>query len=148
MLSYCSNAKIFFQSFFMLMTIQPSFCASSQRAWGKAPTLVLYALNVADRITLVEANGEAAPAALDGRRYGGVLSHGVLMYLDDPEPMLDALVALAAPTGVVSIVAKNVEVMAGPAAAATAVVAKFFKDKKVNDTLVDVSKLYDPSFLK
>ncbi len=44
--------------------------------------------------------------------------------------------------------AKNAEVMGGPAATATAVVAKFFKDKKVNDTLVDVSKLYDPSFLK
>ena len=43
---------------------------------------------------------------------------------------------------------KNVEIMGGPAATATAVVAKFFKDKKVNDTLVDVSKLYDPSFLK
>jgi NitT/TauT family transport system substrate-binding protein len=43
---------------------------------------------------------------------------------------------------------QNLEVMAGPAAAATAQVAKFFKDKKVNDTLVDVSKLYDPSFLK
>ena len=43
---------------------------------------------------------------------------------------------------------KNAEVMAGPAAEATAQVAKFFKDKKVNDTLVDVSKLYDASFLK
>jgi hypothetical protein len=38
--------------------------------------------------------------------------------------------------------------MAGPAAAATAQVARFFKDKKVNDTVVDVSKLYDASFLK
>ena len=44
--------------------------------------------------------------------------------------------------------AKNIEVMNGPAAAATLQVAKFFKDKKVNETLVDVSKLYDPSFLK
>ena len=44
--------------------------------------------------------------------------------------------------------AKNAEVMAGPAAAATAQVATFFKEKKVNDTLVDVGKLYDASFLK
>jgi NitT/TauT family transport system substrate-binding protein len=43
---------------------------------------------------------------------------------------------------------QNAEVMGGPAALATAQVAKFFKDKKVNDTLVDVTKLYDPSFLK
>jgi NitT/TauT family transport system substrate-binding protein len=44
--------------------------------------------------------------------------------------------------------AKNVEVMGGPAAAATAQVATFFKEKKVNETLVDVGKLYDASFLK
>jgi NitT/TauT family transport system substrate-binding protein len=43
---------------------------------------------------------------------------------------------------------KNAEVLAGPAATATAQVAKFFKDKKVNETLVDVSKLYDASYLK
>ena len=38
--------------------------------------------------------------------------------------------------------------MAGPAAEASAQVAQFFKDKKVNETLVDVSTLYDASFLK
>jgi NitT/TauT family transport system substrate-binding protein len=43
---------------------------------------------------------------------------------------------------------KNAEVMAGPAIEATKVVAKFFKDQKVNDTLVDVAALYDTSFLK
>jgi NitT/TauT family transport system substrate-binding protein len=43
---------------------------------------------------------------------------------------------------------KNLEIMAGPAAKASAQVAKFFKDKKVNDTLVDVNTLYDASFLK
>lgn len=44
--------------------------------------------------------------------------------------------------------AKNLEVMAGPAAEATKQVAKFFKDQKVNDTIVDVTNMYDPSFLK
>ena len=44
---------------------------------------------------------------------------------------------------------KNVEVMTGGAAvAASKEVAKFFKAKKVNDTLVDVSGLYDASYLK
>jgi NitT/TauT family transport system substrate-binding protein len=43
---------------------------------------------------------------------------------------------------------KNLEVMAGPAPKASAQLAKFFKDKKVNDTLVDTSTLYDASFLK
>jgi NitT/TauT family transport system substrate-binding protein len=44
--------------------------------------------------------------------------------------------------------AKNTELMAGPAAEATKVVAKFFKDHKVNDTVVDTSNVYDASFLK
>jgi NitT/TauT family transport system substrate-binding protein len=43
---------------------------------------------------------------------------------------------------------KNTELMAGPAAEATKVVAKFFKDHKVNDTVVDTSNVYDGSFLK
>src|SRR4051794_25131752 len=43
---------------------------------------------------------------------------------------------------------KNLEIMAGPAAKASAQVAQFFKDKKVNDTLVDVNTLYDASYLK
>jgi NitT/TauT family transport system substrate-binding protein len=44
--------------------------------------------------------------------------------------------------------AKNTELMAGPAADATKVVAKFFKEHKVNDTVVDTSNVYDASFLK
>ena len=67
---------------------------------------------VAERIRLVVATGEDAPAALDGQQFGAVLCHGVVMYLDDPEPMVDALCRLAAPGGWVSIVAKNVEVLA------------------------------------
>jgi NitT/TauT family transport system substrate-binding protein len=43
---------------------------------------------------------------------------------------------------------KNREVMGGPAAKASAQVAQFFKDQKVNEHLVDVSHLYDASFLK
>jgi NitT/TauT family transport system substrate-binding protein len=43
---------------------------------------------------------------------------------------------------------KNLEVLAGPAAKASLQVARFFKEKKVNDTLVDVNALYDASFLK
>ena len=42
---------------------------------------------------------------------------------------------------------KNLEVLARPGAEAEQV-AQFFKDKKVNDTLVDVSTLFDASYLK
>jgi NitT/TauT family transport system substrate-binding protein len=44
--------------------------------------------------------------------------------------------------------AKKAELMAGPAAEATKLVAKFFKDKKVNDKVVDTASLYDASYLK
>lgn len=37
-------------------------------------------------------------------QYGAVLCHGVLMYLDDPWPLVDALCALVAPGKIVSIV--------------------------------------------
>jgi len=55
----------------------------------------------AERVRLVEAPGEEAAVALDGRRYGGVLCHGVLMYLDDPIPLVDSLCALADRNGLV-----------------------------------------------
>jgi SAM-dependent methyltransferase len=67
---------------------------------------------VARRVRLVEASGEDAPKALDGEVFAGVLCHGVLMYVDDPEPLVDSLCLLIEPGGLLSIVAKNVEVMA------------------------------------
>ena len=91
------------------------------------------------RVRLVEARGEAAPAVLDDA-FGAVLCHGVVMYLDDPEPLVDALCRLCAPGGVVSIVAKNVEVLAlryaheGDWAGA---IAAFDSDRQVNGLGVD-----------
>src|SRR5216684_2867646 len=38
---HCSNAKMRFQSAFMLMIVQPPFFASSYRTWVKVPTLVM-----------------------------------------------------------------------------------------------------------
>jgi S-adenosylmethionine-dependent methyltransferase len=63
------------------------------------------------RVELVQSSGEEAPEVLHAR-FGVVLCHGVVMYLDEPGPLLDALVQLAEPRGVVSIVAKNVEALA------------------------------------
>jgi SAM-dependent methyltransferase len=96
--------------------------------------------DVARRVRLVEAAGEEASAALDGERFGGVLCHGVLMYLDDPAPLVDALCRLAEPGGLVSIVAKNVEVMAARHAHEgdwAAALAAFDCDRQVNGLGVD-----------
>jgi SAM-dependent methyltransferase len=91
--------------------------------------------DVARRVRLVDATGEDAPDVLGGEVFGGVLCHGVLMYLDDPEPLVDALCRLAAPGGLLSIVAKNVKAMAmrhahdGDWAAA---LASFDTDRQIN----------------
>ena len=70
------------------------------------------AAGVAESVRLVEATGEEAPKAVRGERFAGVLCHGVIMYLDDPGPLVAGLCALAAPGGIVSIAAKNADAMA------------------------------------
>ena len=64
------------------------------------------------RVTLVEADGAKADEAVDGRRFDAVLCHGVLGYLERPEPLLDQLCRCAAPGGLVSIMTGNAEAMA------------------------------------
>lgn len=62
---------------------------------------------VQQRVTLVEADGEHADEAVRGSRFAAVLCHGVLGYLDDPEPMVGQLCRCAAPGGLVSIMTGN-----------------------------------------
>ncbi|HET8602042.1 MAG TPA: methyltransferase [Segeticoccus sp.] len=65
-----------------------------------------------DRVTLLEADGRNAGVAVDGARFAAVLCHGVLGYLEHPEPLLDQLCRCAAPGGIVSIMTGNAKVMA------------------------------------
>jgi SAM-dependent methyltransferase len=64
------------------------------------------------RVRLVEGRGEDAGEAVDGRRFDAVLCHGVLGYLDDPEPVIDQLCRCAADGGIVSIMTGNANAMA------------------------------------
>jgi SAM-dependent methyltransferase len=64
------------------------------------------------RIRLVEADGRDAGEATGGERFSAVLCHGVLMYLDDPGPVLDALCRCVEPGGMVSIMALNATTLA------------------------------------
>jgi SAM-dependent methyltransferase len=59
------------------------------------------------RVTLLEADGLAAYEAVNGERFAAVLCHGVLGYLDQPEPMVSQLCRCAADGGVVSIMTAN-----------------------------------------
>jgi SAM-dependent methyltransferase len=71
---------------------------------------------IRDRVRLVLGRGEDAEALTGGRPFDAVLCHGVLMYLDDPAPMVAALCSCAAPGGLVSILALNAETLAVRAA--------------------------------
>jgi S-adenosylmethionine-dependent methyltransferase len=64
------------------------------------------------RVTFVRADGEDAESAVGGRRFDAVLCHGVLGYLERPEPLVDQLCRCAAPGGVVSIMTGNARTMA------------------------------------
>jgi S-adenosylmethionine-dependent methyltransferase len=63
--------------------------------------------DVQRRVTLLQADGEQAVDAVDGRRFAAVLCHGVLGYLERPEPMVDQLCRCATAGGVVSIMTGN-----------------------------------------
>jgi S-adenosylmethionine-dependent methyltransferase len=64
------------------------------------------------RVTVLQADGENADEAVHGRRFAAVLCHGVLGYLDDPEPLIDELCRCADAGGIVSIMAGNARAMA------------------------------------
>lgn len=64
------------------------------------------------RVTLLQADGENAAEAVGGRRFDAVLCHGVLGYLDRPEPLVGELCRCVADGGVVSIMTGNAHAMA------------------------------------
>jgi SAM-dependent methyltransferase len=64
------------------------------------------------RVTLVQADGEKAAEAVGGRRFDAVLCHGVLGYLQRPEPLVHQLCRCAADGGLVSVMTGNAHAMA------------------------------------
>jgi SAM-dependent methyltransferase len=65
-----------------------------------------------ERVTLLQAEGGQAVEAVNGRRFGAVLCHGVLGYLDGPEPMVGQVCRCTEPGGIVSIMTGNARAMA------------------------------------
>ncbi len=64
------------------------------------------------RVTLLQADGENADDAVNGRRFAAVLCHGVLGYLEQPEPLVGQLCRCAAGDGIVSIMTGNAKATA------------------------------------
>lgn len=61
---------------------------------------------VRDRVRLVLGYGEEAPDLVTGQ-FDAVCCHGILMYVDQPATLLQALARLTRPGGVISVLAKN-----------------------------------------
>jgi len=59
------------------------------------------------RVSFVEADGLDAERAVEGRRFAGVLCHGVIGYLDEPGALVEQLCRCVADDGVVSIMTGN-----------------------------------------
>jgi len=59
------------------------------------------------RVTFVEADGLDAEDAVGGQRFSAVLCHGVIGYLERPEPLVDQLCRCTADGGIVSIMTGN-----------------------------------------
>ncbi|MDR0357947.1 MAG: methyltransferase [bacterium] len=68
--------------------------------------------HVQARMTLILGTGEDAPKLLEASEYPVVLCHAVLPYVENPEPLLRSVAALAAADGVVSVLAKNADALA------------------------------------
>jgi SAM-dependent methyltransferase len=63
--------------------------------------------DVRARVTFLQADGVDTEDAVGGRRFGAILCHGVLGYLDGPGPMVTQLCRCADDGGVVSIMTGN-----------------------------------------
>jgi ubiquinone/menaquinone biosynthesis C-methylase UbiE len=62
---------------------------------------------IQQRVTFIHADAKNAATAVNDRRFAAVLCHGVLGYLEQPEPVVDQLCRCAAAGGLVSIMTGN-----------------------------------------
>jgi SAM-dependent methyltransferase len=58
-------------------------------------------------VTFLLADGEHAEEAVQGERFDAVMCHGVLGYIEQPEPLIDQLCRCVRPDGIVSIMTGN-----------------------------------------
>jgi S-adenosylmethionine-dependent methyltransferase len=74
--------------------------------------LDLLPAEVRGRVTLLEADGLRADAAVHDERFDGVLCHGVLGYVEDREQLVEQICRCVRPDGVVSIMTGNAKTTA------------------------------------
>jgi SAM-dependent methyltransferase len=94
----------------------------------------------AARVRLIEATAEDARRAVGDERFASVLCHEVIMYFEDPRPLVAALAELVRPGGIVSVLAKNARALAvRPALEGrwADALAAFDRDREVNSLGLD-----------
>lgn len=67
---------------------------------------------VRKRVELVNGVGEDATRIFGKEAFNVVLCHGVLIYLDNPDPLIEALSNIARPGAIISILTKNADALA------------------------------------
>jgi SAM-dependent methyltransferase len=67
---------------------------------------------VGGRVRLVQGEAEAITGLFAPSSFDVVLCQGVLMYFQDPGPLLDAIAQVAAPDGIVSLLVRNGDALA------------------------------------
>lgn len=68
--------------------------------------------DVRGRVGLVGGRGEDAARIFGSESFEAVLCHGVLIYLENPDPLIEALSTIARPGAVISILTKNADALA------------------------------------
>ncbi len=89
-----------------LLDPSPAMLAKARQRLVRLPTEAQH------RVRFLAADGENADEAVGGQRFDAVLCHGVLGYLERPEPLVDQLCRCAAPGGLISIMTGNAHAMA------------------------------------
>jgi len=84
-----------------LLDPSPAMLDKARERWARLPAAAQR------RLTFLQADGENADEAVNGRRFAAVLCHGVLGYLPDPEPLVTQLCRCAVPGGIVSVMTGN-----------------------------------------
>lgn len=68
--------------------------------------------DVRRRVKLVSGYGEQASTIFSGATFDAALCHGVLMYLENPAPLIGSMASMIRPGGLISVVAKNAAALA------------------------------------
>ena len=75
-------------------------------------TLASEGVDVRRRVRLVQGEGEQGAEVLGAESFDAVLCHGVLMYLEDPRPLIHELASIGRPGAMVCVLAKNASALA------------------------------------